>query len=129
MNPRRSTTVTRACVCTLLVAGLFGVWGVGAATAQDRLKSMPGYEQNQRMAKEMQGAVKSGALSATWKDDSKSFEYTKDGKLYRFDVATKPATEVGPAPAAAAPGGFGMRGGRRRPGPAGRRRPNRPTSR
>jgi dipeptidyl-peptidase-4 len=83
--------------------------GTTDAAAQDRLKSMPGYEQNQRMGKALQGAVKSGAVSAAWKDDSKSFDYARDGKLYRYDVATKQAVEVGPAPAAG-PGGMGPRG-------------------
>ena len=36
--------------------------------AQDRLKTMPGYDQYVKMSKEMTGAVKSGALSVTWKD-------------------------------------------------------------
>jgi dipeptidyl-peptidase-4 len=79
-------------------------------SAQDRLKTMPGYEQYQRMSKEMTGAVKSGALAATWKDGGKAFEYPKDGKLYRVDVATKQTTEVGPAPQTPMPGGFGGRG-------------------
>ena len=70
----------------------------GVAGAQDRLKTMPGYEQYQKMSKEIPTAVKLGALIVTWKDDAKSFEYRKEGKLYRFDVATRKATEIGPAP-------------------------------
>jgi dipeptidyl-peptidase 4 len=68
-----------------------------AASAQDRLKTMPGYEQYQRMSKEMTGAVKPGALSVTWKD-ARTVDYAKDGRLYRFDVATRTTSEVGPAP-------------------------------
>ena len=97
-----------------LGASLIAVTGVlllsGAVTAQDRLKSMPGYEQYLRMNKEMQGAVKSGALNVTWTDTGKAFEYTRDGKIYRYDVATKQTTEVGPAPAAPEGGGRGGRG-------------------
>ena len=73
----------------------------GTLVAQDRLKTMPGYEQYQKMSKEMTGAVKPGTLSVTWKD-APTFEYAKDGKMYRYDVAKKAATEVGPAPEHAA---------------------------
>ena len=77
-----------------------------AIAAQDRLKSMPGYDQFQKMSKETTGAVKPGSLSVTWKDPL-TFEFTRDNKIYRFDVAKKTATEVGPAPEQA---GGGMRG-------------------
>ncbi|MCX6549630.1 MAG: DPP IV N-terminal domain-containing protein [Acidobacteria bacterium] len=78
--------------------------------AQDRLKTMPGYEQYLKMAKEMQGAVKTGALNATWIDGGNAFEYPKDGKIWRYDILTKQTTEIGPAPEAPAPGAFGGRG-------------------
>jgi len=70
----------------------------GISGAQDRLKTMPGYEQYQKMSKEISTAVKLGALIVTWKDDAKSFEYRKEGKLYRYEVATRKTTEIGPAP-------------------------------
>ncbi|MGE5361414.1 MAG: DPP IV N-terminal domain-containing protein [Bacteroidales bacterium] len=73
--------------------------------AQDRLKSMPGYEQFQKMQPQMAGAIKPGALTVTWKDDSRTFEYTQDGKVYSYDVAARKATEVGPATPPAAPAG------------------------
>jgi dipeptidyl-peptidase-4 len=74
--------------------------------AQDRLKAMPGYDQFQKMSPEITGSVKLGSINARWKDDGTSFEYAKDGKLYRFDVATKQATLIGDAP----PGSQGGRG-------------------
>ena len=77
--------------------------------AQDRLKTMPGYEQYQKISREMPGAVGSGALSVTWKDAT-TFEYPRNGKQYRYDVTTKAVVEVGGAPAAAG-GGRGGRGG------------------
>ena len=82
-----------------------------ALAAQDRLKSMPGYDQYLKMSKEMAGAVKPGSLSVSWKDPL-TFEYTKDSKIYRYDVAKKIATEVGPAPEQTAGGmrGAGARG-------------------
>jgi dipeptidyl-peptidase-4 len=79
--------------------------------AQDRLKLYPGYEQYQKMSKEMQGAAKLGSLQVTWKDGGKAFEYSKDGKLYRYDIATKKTIEIGPAPAPTKPEGMGRAGG------------------
>jgi dipeptidyl-peptidase-4 len=80
--------------------------------AQDRLKSMPGYDQYQKMSREIPGSVKLGSINAQWKEDASSFEYTWDGKRYRYDVATKLAAVIGEAPAGAA-------GGRGRGGQAG----------
>jgi len=102
---RRATTSLMAVViltCAALTAALSG---------QDRLKAMPGYDQFQKMSKELTGSVKTGALNATWKDGGAAFEYPKDGTIYRYDIATKQTTEVGPAPAADAAGGRGGRGG------------------
>ena len=76
--------------------------------AQDRLKAMPGYDQYQKMSREIPGSVKLGAIAAQWKEDASSFEYTWDGKRYRYDIATKQAAAIGDAPAAG--GGFGGRG-------------------
>ena len=59
-----------------------------AVDAQDRLKTMPGYEQFERMSKEIPGAVKMGTVAVTWKDNGQSFEYRHDAKKYRFDFAT-----------------------------------------
>ena len=74
------------------------------ARAQDRLKSMPGYEQYTRMAPKLTGAIKSGAVTARWADDGKSFEFMQGGKRMRYDVATRTVAEAtGPAPAANGP--------------------------
>jgi dipeptidyl-peptidase-4 len=87
------------------------------AEAQDRLKSMPGYEQYQKMSKEIPGSVKLGSLFVTWKDGGKAFEYKKDGKVYRYDVEARKAEIVGEAPKddpqqpGRGPGGRGQRGG------------------
>ena len=62
--------------------------------AQDRLKTMPGYEQAQRMASEGPTAVTGGALLVTWTEGSKAFEYDKSGRRYRYDVETLQATEI-----------------------------------
>ena len=63
--------------------------------AQDRLKTMPGHEPAQRLAREAPTAIAGGALRATWAEGSKAFEYDRDGRRYRYDVATLQATDVG----------------------------------
>jgi len=82
-----------------------------ALSAQDRLKSMPGYERVQQMARESQTAVRGGTLAVAWADDGESFEYTKDGKRYRFDLLTRQPLEIG-APTVAGPSTGAGRGGR-----------------
>lgn len=56
--------------------------------AQDRLASMPGHDNYQKMVKQLPGAIKSGEVGVTWKDGGKALEYRHDGKLIRFDIAT-----------------------------------------
>jgi dipeptidyl-peptidase 4 len=66
-----------------------------ALLAQDRLKTMPGYEQYQRMARQIPTAVKSGSLAAAWTEGGTSVEYTRDGKRYRFDLPSRQTIDVG----------------------------------
>ncbi len=100
----RTSTPVRFGLAVLLAGGLYEA----ATGAQDRLKTMPGYDQYLRMSKESQGAVTLGSLNVTWKDAT-TFEYPKDGKVYRFDVATRSTSEV--LAAADPPAGRGGRGG------------------
>jgi dipeptidyl-peptidase-4 len=88
----------------LVFAGLQAVTG-----AQDRLRNMPGYEQYRSMAEQIPGAVVSGSVSVSWKE-ANAFEYARAGRLYRFDLAAKQATDIGPAPEPAGRGGRGGRG-------------------
>ena len=88
---------------SLLGFGLIHV----TTNAQDRLKTMPGYAQYQRLSAQLNGAVRSGAISGTWTTDGSAVEYTFEGKRYRFDVTTHATTPV-PATMEAAAG----RGGR-----------------
>ena len=78
--------------------------------AQDRLKSMPGYARYQELAPQIPGALKTGAIAPAWSADGASFEYTLDGKRYRYDVAARQATVLGEAADAAGRGGRGGRG-------------------
>ena len=65
------------------------------ARAQDRIKRMPGYERYEEMRAALPTAFRSGAVNPTWAEDSKSFEYVLAGKRWRFDVASKKASELG----------------------------------
>ena len=72
---------------------------ISISQAQDKLKSMPGYEQYQTIASQLRSAVKPGSLNVNWAEDGKSFEYAEDGKLMSYSLRTKKVTEVGDAPA------------------------------
>jgi dipeptidyl-peptidase 4 len=94
----------------VIMAGLsVGLLQIDTA-AQDRLRSMPGYAQYQKIAPQVAGAVKSGAVTPAWSADGKSFEYAFDGKRYRYDIAARQATAIGDAAEAAGRGGRGGRG-------------------
>ncbi len=110
-----------------LALALVAAMGFAATlVAQDRLKSMPGYDQYQKMVKEVTGAVKPGALSVTWKDakDLRVREGRQDVPVRRDDEGChRDGTGAGAAGArragagaAACPWSNG----------AGRRRPRRP---
>jgi dipeptidyl-peptidase-4 len=73
---------------------------ISFSQAQDKLKSMPGYEQYQKVATQIPTAIKSGGLTAQWNADGSAFEYARDGKLYRYDVKSKKTEEIGDAPKA-----------------------------
>src|SRR5262245_15968318 len=83
--------------------------------AQDRLRTMPGFDRFTKMSQELQGgAFVSGAVNPRWEEGGKGFTYTIAEQTYRFDMATMKA---GPAPAPAAdPAAGGRAGG---PGRAG----------
>jgi dipeptidyl-peptidase-4 len=105
VNPAAPRTLARVAAASLLAVGALGL-----VSAQDRLRGMPGYEQYQRMAKEMPGVVRGGALTVAWKDIA-TFEYARDGKLYRYNVATRAATAIGEAPETVGRGRGRGRGG------------------
>ena len=84
-----------------------------AAVGQDRLKTMPGYEQYARVAPQITGSVKLGTLQTFWIDSGRALEYQRDNKWYRFDVAARKTTEVSTpvTPDSLRRGRFGGRGG------------------
>src|SRR5689334_4171091 len=68
----RSRAQSRSVLPLVLALCAFAVVFV---SAQDRLRTMPGYEQFQKMQGQTQGAVVSGAVSAAWSADNTSFSY------------------------------------------------------
>ena len=101
---RRSTG--RSCALALLAFAAMAP----AAQGQDRLKSMPGYDQYTRMASQRVGAVKIGQVTGMWADSGKAFDYLLDGKRLRFDVATRKVIDAPPASSDAQNSGRGMQG-------------------
>jgi dipeptidyl-peptidase-4 len=88
----------------LAALSLCTIAGAPTARAQDRLKSMPGYERYQHMAPLISAALggtgrgfsRGGVV--TWSADGKTVEFENGGKRYRMDVASKKVTEAGDAP-------------------------------
>lgn len=72
--------------------------------SQDRLKSMPGYEQYARMAPRIGASIKTGAVTARWADDSRSLEFTRAGTRWEFDIAARVLREAQGAPRTSAGG-------------------------
>ena len=97
---RRSIAPLALCVVSLCLVSI---------GAQDRLRSMPGYDQSQKMQTALQGgaAFVSGSITPSWSPDAQTFTYTHAGKTYRFEIATLTSTET----AAPQPGRGGGRGG------------------
>jgi dipeptidyl-peptidase-4 len=90
------------------------------ASAQDRLKTMPGYERFQRITQESSNAVTLGSLTVTWTNNGEAFYYRKDGKRFLYTIGDRKAKEVGTAGperggAGNRPQGEGRREGRNRP--------------
>src|SRR5579871_6302427 len=97
MLSSHSTMKVHFSLCLLLTS---------AVIAQDRLKTMPGYEQHEKISGQINGSVKFGALNATWINAS-TFEYSRDGKQYSYDVTTRQAKEIEAATPTHGRGGAG----------------------
>lgn len=128
MSLTRHPTLVRGFGFSCVLACLLAVPAL--ASAQDRLKLMPGYDDYAKAQQQLQaarpllvsGAVtlaaagKAGAL--VWSADGKGLDYTWNARRYHFDLATKTATELAKSPlvapttpAPAAPPGAGSTGG------------------
>jgi len=100
---------TRRAAAFLLPAAAAAAFLPPTLLAQDRLPSMPGHARYLEMAPQIPGAMISGALIVTWAEDGGSFEYVRDGKLWRYDLARRQGEAVGDPPEARRPG-MGMAG-------------------
>lgn len=113
MKKQTGTALRQGLAVALL--GAFCLSGARPSTtgAQDRLKTMPGYERHQKLSREIPGSVKLGALSVAWKDGGQAFEFRRDGKAYRYTIAARTMVEAPPTSenSQPPPGAFG---GRRR---------------
>ncbi len=107
MNPHLSWAAVR----TLSALALAGALVPGPISAQDRIKTLPGYDRYQKVSPQLNGAVRPGTVNGTWSSDSRSFVYELDAKRYRFDVASRTSVEIGAVTAPAGRGGRGGRGG------------------
>jgi dipeptidyl-peptidase-4 len=117
-NMKKRTSIVSGSVPAIALVAILGLSGVAPTNtgAQDRLKTMPGYEQYQKMSGEILGSVKSGALWVVWRDGGQAFEYRKDGKTYRYAIATRTAAEVAPSGENNPPPQGALRGRRREAG-------------
>jgi dipeptidyl-peptidase 4 len=92
----------------------FGWLVPGTVEAQDRVRSMPGHAQYERMASQIGSSVRMGVLqSVVWVGDGRAFDYTHDGARYRYDIAARRAEPIAaPAPDARPLTGRGVERGR-----------------
>ena len=58
-----------------------------AVTAQGRLKTMPGYDAAQRIARDARDTVTGGVTGVSWIDGGSALEYDLGGARYRYDLA------------------------------------------
>jgi dipeptidyl-peptidase-4 len=68
--------------------------GFSTAYAQDKLKTMPGYERYTEMAPKIRSSIKYAPRTYTWDDDSSAFEYNQDGKRLQYSIKTGKTIEV-----------------------------------
>ncbi|HXT14111.1 MAG TPA: DPP IV N-terminal domain-containing protein [Gemmatimonadaceae bacterium] len=95
---------------TAVAAALALMLAASTAHAQDRLKSMPGYEQFARMSPQIQQAVpgrgRFGSV-ATWTPDSRAVDFANGSQLMRYDLGLKKIVPVPDTPQQQAGNGRG----------------------
>ena len=79
---------------SLILLALATALSTQAATAQDRLKTMPGYQRHEKIAPQIAGSVVLGTLRVNWTNNGNAFDYQRQGKHYRYDVLTGIKTEL-----------------------------------
>jgi dipeptidyl-peptidase-4 len=86
------TSVRRA--APLCAALAFLVAAAAPAAAQDRLKAHPRYERYRDLGRKIPSTYKPGAVAVKWHDDGAAAEWRADGKVKRFELATKTAKDL-----------------------------------
>ena len=79
---------------SLILLALAPVLFIQGVMAQDRLKTMPGYQRHEKIAPQIAGSVVLGTLKVNWTNDGNAFEYQREGKYYRYDVLSRTRTEL-----------------------------------
>src|SRR5437016_8795104 len=69
----------------LILSTFIAIFAI-TGSAQDRLKTMPGYNQYRKIGEQIVGSVRLGTLNVTWTNAS-TFEYNLDGKQFRYDLS------------------------------------------
>ncbi len=93
-------------------------------SGQDLLKKLPAYERYQKASRQ-QTNLSVTAPVFVWREEGKTVEWSKEGKRYRYDIATRTESVLGDSKSNAAPNRSREEGsaeGRARRGPAGRGR-------
>ena len=78
---------------SLILLALAPVVFIQGVRAQDRLKTMPGYQRHEKIAPQIAGSVVLGTLKVNWTNDGNAFEYQREGRRYRYDVLSRTRTE------------------------------------
>lgn len=79
---------------SLILLALVPVFFIQGVMAQDRLKTMPGYQRHEKITPQIAGSVVLGRLKVNWTNDGNAFEYQRAGKHYRYDVLSRTGTEL-----------------------------------
>src|SRR6185437_4414499 len=75
------------CISVLLL-----LLAAGAAEAQQRAKDFPGherYQQVRRAVPRITDGLRAGEVHVTWSEGGSSFEFERNGKMYRYDIAAR----------------------------------------
>ncbi len=87
----------KSLVATPVVAALVLVTsGVTAAAAQQRLPTLPGYQQYAAVAPQLRGAVVSGAIRGEWDEDGARFVWTQEGQRRAWVASSGAVVELAP---------------------------------
>ena len=125
MTSLRLRLVPAALAALVFLAPAVGAQAPPQAPTFDRLAALPGVAAYTKMQDQLRTGPSyvSGGVTASWADDSQSFSYAFNGKMYRFDLASKTPTVTGDAPVSPAGGrgaGAGRGGGQAAGGRGGR---------